>query len=84
MATKATQALGILALPLVALLGFQVQGPVTAQARWALTIGYVAVPIGFWLGAIALLWNFPIDRRRQARIAVWRRSRQPLDLGAGL
>ena len=72
MATKLTQALGILALPLVAVLGYHVAGPVTAQARWALTIGYVTVPIAFWLGAIGLLWNFPIDRRRQARIADWR------------
>jgi Na+/melibiose symporter-like transporter len=75
MATKLTQALGILALPLVALLGFHVQGPNTAQARLALTAGYVGVPIVLWISAISLLWNFPIDRRRQARIGAWRERR---------
>jgi Na+/melibiose symporter-like transporter len=75
MATKLTQALGILALPLVALLGFNPLGPNTLQARLALTVGYVGVPIVFWVAAIALIWNFPIDRRRQARIAVWRERR---------
>jgi Na+/melibiose symporter-like transporter len=75
MATKLTQALGILALPLVAVLGFHVNGPNTPQARFALTAGYVGVPILFWVAAISLLWNFPIDRRRQARIAQWRAQR---------
>lgn len=75
MATKLTQALGILALPLVEAFGYHVQGPNTPQGKLALTAGYVGVPILFWLAAITLLWNFPIDKRRQARIAYWRESR---------
>lgn len=75
MAAKLTQALGILALPLVGALGFNPHGPNTAHARAALTIGYVGVPIVFWVAAISLLWNFPIDRARQARIARWRQVR---------
>ncbi len=68
MATKFTSALGILALPLVVALGFHPQGANTAQARFALIAVYCLVPIGFWLAAVALIWNFPIDRRRQAWI----------------
>ncbi len=75
MGTKLTQALGILALPLVALLGFDPNGPVTPGAHLALTVGYVGVPIFFWLCALTLIWNFPIDRARQARIARWRGMR---------
>jgi glycoside/pentoside/hexuronide:cation symporter, GPH family len=86
MATKLTQALGILALPLVEVLGFHANGPNTPQARLALTVGYVGVPILFWVAAISLLWNFPIDRKRQARIAKWREGRPgalPLDPAGG-
>lgn len=83
MAAKLTQALGILALPLVALLGFHPLGPNTPQARIALTIGYVGVPILFWIAAISLLWNFPIDRKRQARIAQRRARRAAAIVGIG-
>lgn len=69
MATKLTQALGILALPLIGALGFTATGPLTAQGRLALMAGYVGLPIVFWLGATALLWNFPLGRARQARLA---------------
>jgi len=75
MGTKLTQALGILALPLVALLGFDPKAPITPQGHLALTVGYVGVPIFFWLCALTLIWNFPIDRARQARIARWREIR---------
>ncbi len=74
MAVKLTSALGILALPVVVALGFHPQGPNTAEARFALTAVYCLVPIGFWLAAVSLVWNFPIDRRRQARIEQWRRK----------
>ena len=87
MATKLTQALGILALPLVAVLGFHANGPNTPQARAALAVGYVGVPILFWLAAISLIWNFPIDRKRQIRIAKWKERRPgalPLDPAGAL
>ena len=74
MATKFTSALGILALPLVVLLGFHPQGANTPQARFALTAVYCLVPIGFWLAAVSLIWNFPINRRRQAWIEQRRKS----------
>jgi len=48
---------------------------VTPQAHTALAVGYVGVPILFWLSALTLIWNFPIDRARQARIARWRSIR---------
>lgn len=75
MATKLTQALGILALPLVQALGFSATGPTTPQGRVALLTGYVGVPILFWLAGIAMLWNFPIDRPRQMRLARLRAAR---------
>jgi Na+/melibiose symporter-like transporter len=69
MAAKLTQALGILALPIVAAFGFTPAGPNTPTAKFALTAMYCLVPIGFWLAAISLIWNFPLDRRRQALVA---------------
>jgi GPH family glycoside/pentoside/hexuronide:cation symporter len=75
MAAKLTQALGILALPVVAAFGFTPTGPNGPGARFALTAMYCLVPIGFWLGAISLIWNFPLDHRRQALIAARRALR---------
>ncbi len=76
MATKLTQALGVLALPLVAAFGFTPNGPNGPGAKFALTAAYCLVPILLWLSAAALLWNFPIDRRRQAWIAKIREDRR--------
>lgn len=76
MAQKLTQAVGIaIAFPALQALGYDVHGPNGPAARGALTVMYVAVPIAFWLASNALIWNFPIDRRRQQRIAALRAVR---------
>ncbi|MEM1047892.1 MAG: MFS transporter [Pseudomonadota bacterium] len=52
----------------VDLLGFDPKAP-DDDGRLALVIVYALVPVALKLGAIALIWGFPIDRRRQALIA---------------
>lgn len=76
MAQKLTQAVGIaIAFPALQLLGYDVHGANGPAARGALTVMYVGVPIAFWVASNALIWNFPLDRRRQARIAALRATR---------
>ena len=70
MAAKFTGAIGIgIAYPVLGFLGWRADGHGGPHAHFALVAMYCLVPIGFWLAAVALLWNYPIDRVRQARIA---------------
>jgi len=62
-ATKAALALSSgLALILLELAGFSAAGGNDAAALWALAALYAGVPILLKLGAVALMWRFPLDR----------------------
>jgi Na+/melibiose symporter-like transporter len=66
MATKLALALAVgLAFPLLDLLGFQ---PATGDGAWAVAALYAVAPIAIKLCAIAPIWRFPIDAKRQARL----------------
>jgi Na+/melibiose symporter-like transporter len=68
MAQKAGNALAVgLGLPLLETLGFRI-GPDGAQGLGALVGLYAVVPIALKLGAVALMWRFPLDRAAQAAI----------------
>jgi Na+/melibiose symporter-like transporter len=68
MAQKAGNALAVgLGLPLVETLGFRI-GPDGARGLGALVGLYAVVPIALKLGAVALMWRFPLDRAAQAAI----------------
>jgi glycoside/pentoside/hexuronide:cation symporter, GPH family len=78
MATKLALALGVgLALPLLALVGFDPKGTNGPAEIRALTAVYCAVPVVFWLLALATLWNFPITPDRQAALREAITSRAP-------
>jgi Na+/melibiose symporter-like transporter len=66
MATKLALALAVgVAFPLLDLLGFD---PATGDGLWALPALYAAAPIAIKLCAIAPIWRFPIDAKRQGRL----------------
>ncbi|MBL8698771.1 MAG: MFS transporter [Alphaproteobacteria bacterium] len=70
MATKLALALAVgIAFPLLDLAGFAPGGPATEPARLALAALYAWVPVALKLGAIALMWRFPLDAARQAALA---------------
>lgn len=69
MAQKAGQALAVgIAFPLLDLAGFSTTGANTATALAALVALYCVLPILLKLGAIALMWRFPLTAARQAEI----------------
>jgi Na+/melibiose symporter-like transporter len=70
LAIKGGDAIGAgVALILVGMLGFDSSAPVkTGEAINALSIVFSALPIAFYVPAIALLWTFPITPEVQARI----------------
>jgi GPH family glycoside/pentoside/hexuronide:cation symporter len=66
---KAALALSVgVALPLMAALGFDPADPVGARAVWGLNFTGLVLPGIIWVGAVALLWRYPIDRARHAEI----------------
>jgi Na+/melibiose symporter-like transporter len=67
MATKLSLALAVgVAFPLLDLAGFNGTSDTLAnQGTLVLALLYGAVPIGFKLVAIALIWRFPLDQARQ-------------------
>jgi Na+/melibiose symporter-like transporter len=68
MATKLALALAVgVAFPVLDLVGFDARA-VTDDARLGLSLLYGAAPIAIKLSAIALLWRYPIDARRQAEL----------------
>lgn len=52
----------------VGVLGFDPKAP-DEQGRWALITLYALVPVALKLIAVGLIWNFPINKARQATIA---------------
>lgn len=68
LATKLAVALAALGLTAAGLFGFSVQGPNDGTALTALTLLYSLVPILFKMGAIALLWHWPLDEAAQAEL----------------
>ena len=67
--TKLALALaGGIAFPALEMLGFSASGENDASALFALAALYCLAPIPFKLAAIALIWRFPIDRRRQQEL----------------
>jgi Na+/melibiose symporter-like transporter len=68
MATKIALALAVgIAFPLLTLAGFDADGG-GDDGELALALFYGALPIAFKLGAIGLVWNFPVDREAHGRI----------------
>jgi Na+/melibiose symporter-like transporter len=69
MAQKAGAALaGFVGLGLLDLAGFQPAGPNGRTQLMVLVVLYCLVPVILKLGAVALMWRFPIDQTRQASI----------------
>ena len=69
MGSKFALAAGVgIALPALELLGFSAIGPNEPDAIFALVTFYCLVPIALWLVTISILWNFPIDQKRQKRL----------------
>lgn len=69
LATKTALAVsGGLALILLGAIGFQAEGENTEAALLGLALLYGAAPIVLKAGAVALMWNFPLDRDAQARL----------------
>lgn len=77
MAQKAGNALSAgIAFGLLDLAGFNAEGDNTA-AQLATLVGlYCLLPVALKLGAVALVWNFPIDAREQSRIRAALTARQ--------
>ncbi|MBY5269362.1 MFS transporter [Spiribacter salinus] len=66
MATKLALALAVgIAFPMLELLGFDATNIDDREGTLTLALFYGAVPIAFKLGATALMWRFPHDRRAQ-------------------
>lgn len=62
---KALIGIGVgLAFPLLSLFGYEVGGENDARAHFGLMLCYIGGPLVTHLAAAALLWNFPLDRRR--------------------
>jgi Na+/melibiose symporter-like transporter len=69
LATKLATALAVgIAFPVLDMAGFRSEGPNPGGALTALVVLYAIVPIGCKLAAVALLWTYPIDAVRQARL----------------
>jgi Na+/melibiose symporter-like transporter len=69
MAQKAGNALSAgIAFGLLDLAGFSAEGENGVVQIGALVALYCLLPVALKLGAVALVWNFPIDAREQARI----------------
>jgi GPH family glycoside/pentoside/hexuronide:cation symporter len=77
MAQKAGNALSAgIAFGLLDLAGFNTEGD-NAAAQIATLVGlYCLLPVALKLGAVALVWNFPIDAREQSRIRAALTARQ--------
>ena len=71
LATKLSLALAVgIAFPLLDRVGFQAGGGPgqDATALSALVVIYALVPVALKLGAIAIMWTFPLDEARQAAL----------------
>lgn len=69
MATKLSLALAVgITFPVLDYFGFDPTGHSTAEGLVALAVIYAAVPVVLKVGAIGLVWNFPITAERQNMI----------------
>jgi GPH family glycoside/pentoside/hexuronide:cation symporter len=70
MSTKLSLALAVgIAFPLLELGGFSADGDNAAHSLLMLAVLYAAVPVLFKLGAIALMWHYPLDEAAHAALA---------------
>jgi len=70
MATKLAFALALgIAYPVLWLAGFDAsQGDNGMAALWTLALLYGLLPVVIKLGVVAMMWDFPLDRRRHAEL----------------
>ena len=69
MATKLALAIAVgIAFPLLDLAGFDPARENSGTALTVLGLLYAVVPIGIKLGAVALIWNYPLDAAEHARV----------------
>ena len=69
MATKLAFAIALgIAYPMLWLAGFEAGGDNDATALWTLAVLYGLLPVAIKLGVVALMWHFPLDRRRHAEL----------------
>jgi Na+/melibiose symporter-like transporter len=69
MATKLAYALAVgLAFPLLDLIGFRLGSANAPGASLGVAVLYSLVPVAFKLAAVALVWNFPLDRAAQSAL----------------
>ncbi|MBO9469681.1 MFS transporter [Endozoicomonas sp. G2_2] len=69
MATKLAFAIALgIAYPVLWLAGFDAAQDNDATALWTLAVLYGLLPVVIKLGVVALMWNFPLDRRRHAEL----------------
>lgn len=69
MATKLAFAIALgIAYPLLWLAGFDAGQANDSVALWMLAVLYGLLPVIIKLGVVALIWNFPLDRRRHAEL----------------
>ena len=60
--------LGDIAFPLLALFGYQLGADNSDSANFGLILVYIIVPAVTSIAAVMILWNFPIDSRRDGII----------------
>lgn len=70
MATKLAFALSVgIAYPVLELAGFDAGSDSNdAAALWTLALLYAGLPVAVKLGVVAMMWRFPLDRERHARL----------------
>lgn len=69
MTTKLAAALAVgIAFPLLDLIGFAPTGTSSAAALLGLALLYAGLPVLLKLGAVALVWRFPLDAAAQAEL----------------
>ncbi|MDQ0316330.1 MFS transporter [Amorphus orientalis] len=70
LATKVALAAAVgIAFPLLQAFGFQPDDKSATDGLFALAVLYAWVPVALKLGAIALMWRFPLDQKEQERLA---------------
>lgn len=54
--------------PVLAYVGFDPAAGKIAEGLWAVPLVYAALPVVLKIGAVALVWSYPLDARRQSII----------------
>ena len=69
MATKLAFAIALgIAYPVLWLAGFDAGQDNAPAALWTLAVLYGLLPVAIKLGVVAMMWGFPLDRRRHAEL----------------